>query len=340
MKQIIIAGVAISLAAVASAPGQSGYTNFIRQIQTASGIEWDVQVASLGQDLSPLSVDPGGATFELWTVKASPLQDYLLDHKYVSTYIPQAQVRIYTEDPYTVIPRTRADRPFNVEIEVAGLVTTDPSAPAPAQSVNAMRYVQSYGADGDGSDIDRSLATLHAQASLTENQTFIFQFSLTQIPGADRAKVRGEERFVVMSLADYQAPASQLGTNFIQIWPVADGSIVGIEQDDYIRFSLPPVEIHLNDLYPDSETWAQVYPGAPQLGVEGTVVPGSGLVIEDSVPHSRVLRIKDWDSAFGADGRYTMEVLTKTPFGIERLDHVSFDINRTMKVNGNVTTIE
>jgi hypothetical protein len=296
-----------TLAGASSAPGQD-YTNFIRQVQTVSGVEWDVQVERTGAQLSPLAIDPGGAHFELWTIEQNPLKDFLVDHKYVASYIPVASVRIYSEDPYEVIPRTRVDRPFNVEIGIDGLITSDPSAPDAAKKVNVFRYVQAYGEGGDGTTIERSLATLDSQVAITENGWHVYQFRLSAVPGAERMDVRGEERFVVESLDDY--------------------------------FKLPPFEIHLDDLYPDSQTWAQVYPGTQQLGVEGTTVPGSAVVIADSVPQDRVLRISDWDEALGDDGIWTLELLHKTPFGLERLSYITFEINRTMEVHGSVTTIE
>ena len=40
------------------------------------------------------------------------------------------------------------------------------------------------------------------------------------------------------------------------------------------------------------------------------------------------------------DGRYTIEMLISTPFGIDRLAYVSFDVNRMIEVNGTFTTIE
>lgn len=327
------------LAGASVAPGDT-YTNFVRQVQSVSGVEWQVPVERLGEQLSPLSIDPGGARFELWTVLADPLKSYLLDHKYVGTYVPRANVRIYSEDPYEVIPRTRCDRPFNVEIAVDGLIPDDPSAPAAAKMVNLYQHVQSYGEDGDGTEVNRELAILHSQTQETENGYHIFRWGFSSVPGADRTKIRGEERFTVESLDDYQAPASQLASQFIQIWPVADAAITGISDGDFIRFKMPSFEIHLNDLYPDSETWAQVYPGSPQLGVAGTIVPGSAVVVADSVPQDRVLRISDWDEALDDDGTWTLEVLHETPFGLERLDYVTFGIDRTLEVHGSVTTIE
>lgn len=330
---------ALCLGLPATAPAQS-FTNFIRQVQTVSGIEWDVQVNQVGQQLSPLSINPGGARFELWTVRNSPVASFLLDHKYVGTYVPQASVRILSEDPYAVIPRTRADRPFTVEVTINGLLPNDPAAPTAAKAVTVRRYLQSYGEDGTGVGIDRTQATLHAETMLVNNQTYPFSFSLTRIPADNRLKVRGEERFTVMSLEDYQTAASQLASQFIQVWPVADAAIAGLSNGDRVRFTVPPIEITLNDLYPNSETWAQVYKGDPQLGQTGTVVPGSAVVVADALPQDRVVRIKNCTACFDDDGRWTIEVLTKTPFGLERLATVWFDLDRTLQVNGSLTTIE
>jgi hypothetical protein len=53
-----------------------------------------------------------------------------------------------------------------------------------------------------------------------------------------------------------------------------------------------------------------------------------------------VLTLKNYESIFDSDGRWTMEIVTKTPFGTDRLAYVSFDIDRTMKLNTNMSTIE
>ncbi len=323
--------------------GQAGavYTNFVRQVQLPSNVIWDVSVQPVGEQLSPLAINPGGARFELWTVKSNPLTVYLLDTKYVGTYVPMAGVVITTEDPntYNAIPRTRADRPFIVDVTTSGLRSED-SAPASSKSVKLLRHVQSYGAGGTGAGINRNLATLLHQVTLTNNATHRLSYAINSVPGADRSKVRGEERFSVFSLADYQAPESQLASMFMQVWPVADGSIGGISQGETIRFKLPTLTLTLNDLYPDSRTYAQVYKGAPQAGVTGTTVPGSGLIVYQGAPVSNVLTVPNWDAAVTDDGLWTLELLTVTPFGIDRLAHVSFNVDRTLDINGTVTTIE
>ncbi|MCH7225780.1 hypothetical protein [Haloferula sp. A504] len=318
------------------------FTNFLRQVQLPSGVVWDVTIDPAGEQFSPLPIDPGGARFELWTIQNDPLQVYLLDTRYVGTYVPVANVMIRTGDSYQYtggIPRTRADQPFIVDVEVSGLLNGEDD-PVASKSVNLLRHVQSYGEGGTGENIDRTQATLFHQVSLVDNAIHRLSYTVSSIPGPDRSKVRGEERFSVFSLDDYQAPASQLASMFVQIWPVADGAISGIEEGDKLRFSTPNLTITLNDLYPDSRTYVQIYPGGPSLGTEGTVIPGSGYVVYDSVPHDKTLVIDDWGNIITASGDYTMELLTATPFGVDRLDYVTFNINRDIEVNGSVTTVE
>jgi len=340
MKSIFQTTIAFALGAILTAPvtADDDYTFFIRQIQMPEALEWDVSVDQEGSQQSPLAINPHGARFELWTVKSDPLTSYLLDTTYVNSYIPVAEVSITSEDPYEVIPRTRADRPFTVNITVNGL-SSDPDAPEAAKEVKLLRHVQSYGST-NGTNINRNQATLLSQGAINSNGTQTLSYNVTSIPGGDRTKVRGEERFSVYSLEDYQAPESQLDSLFIQVWPVASTEIEGLESGDTIKGNAPQVSIELEDLYPDSYTFAQVYRGGPQLGANGTLVPGSALLVDGSVPRDEDLIVKDWDNVIREDGEWVLEVLTVTPFGTDRLDYVTFTVQRTIKMNGSVTSIE
>lgn len=319
----------------------AGYTNFIRQIQLPDvGVQRDASVDAAGQQESPLEINPGGARFELHTVRTTPLQSYLLDTRYVGAYVPIASVVIRTEDVNAPTPRTRADRPFYVGVTVAGLLNgaTDPEA---SKSVKLLRHTQSYGVGGNGIGIDRTQATLASQVTVNTNGTQTLTYALTGIAGADRAKIRGEERFSVFSQADYQAPESQLSAQTIQIWPVANGTLSGITSGQTIAFTAPTLTIAVNDIYPEARVYAQVYKGAKRDdGFVGTVVPGSAVVINESVPQNRLLVVTGWDSVLTEDGTWTMELLTSTPFGIDRLGWVSFTVDRTISINGTVTTFQ
>ena len=338
----IFSCIAASVAA-ASAQTTATYTNFIRQVQTPSGVQWDIDVNPSGEQQSGLSVEDGGARFELWTIKSSPLTSYLLDTKFVGSYIPSASVVIKSKDPYGPIPRTRADEPFDIYIGVSGL-SEIVTAPAAAKSVTLLRHVQSYGSGGTGENVNRSQATLLTQAAITGNTNVDLPFKtnhFAEIPGPDLLKVRGEERFSVFSVADILSPAAQLASQYIQVWPVARGTIAGIKIDDVFRGKLPPVTFKLDDLYPDSTTYLQVYKGNQVLGTQGAIIPGVQYRWNDTKPTDYVLTASDWDATLKEDGRWTLELLTSTPFGIDRLAWVSFDLDRRhLQVNGLLGTME
>lgn len=338
MKSKLVRLICLSALAVAPASAQS-YTNFIRQVQVGTGVQWDATVDYQGTQASSLEVPLGGSRFELWTLLSSPLTSYLLDTKFVGAYVPTATVVIRTEDPYQLVPRTRADRPFSVDITTSGLLSGS-SYPEASKSVTLMRHVQSYGPGGTGVNLDRSQATLLTQSSVTTNGTQTLTYQVTSVPGGNRTAVRGEERFSVFSLADTvsNAPASQLASQYVQIWPVAYGGIQGLTQGQKIRFAPPALTLVVNDLYPDSRVYAQVYKGAARLGVSGTIIPGSAVIVNDSVPQDRVILLKDYDALLTEDGQWTIELLTFTPFGIDRLSAVSFTVDRTIRVNGSLNT--
>lgn len=349
MKTLVPCIVAVSLSY--SSGLADSYVNNIRQWQMPSGVSWDAESAVLanGTRLSELAINPGGARFDLWTIKSSTvtgLTNYLLDSSYVGTYVPIASIAIRSEDGSGAVPRTRADRPYYVDVSVSGL-RSGASDPEASKSVKFLKHVQSYGANGTGLGIDRTQATLFSQSSITTNGMQTLTYSITMIPGVDRSKIRGEERYSVFSLADYQAPESQLASKYIQVWPVAVATVSGIPQTGLIQYPLPPITLTLTDLYPNSTTYAQVYEGEPRPGVTGTIVPGSALVTHESDPKDRVLTLTNYDSVLPKDGRWTLEVITVTPFGTERVATptggpaaTGFGLDRTIEMNGTFTTIE
>lgn len=327
------------------------YTNFIRQVQYPGPVERDTSCDTAGQRPSELAIDPGGARFELHTVTTiggSPVGT-LLDSCYVGASIPISTTMIRTEDPTGAVPRTRADRPFWVDLSVSEILNGPTDSPA-SKRVTLLRHVQPYGSGGNGSNINRAAASLQDQRTIENTiPAETLAYTLTSIPGANRSKVRGEERFSVFTVEDrqvspggivYKVDATQIAAQTVQIWPVADGSITGISANQVIRFSLPTLTLALNDLYPSSTTYAQVYKGDAQLGMIGTVVPGSGIVVPEPAPKNEVLSLTNYDSVFDSDGRWTMELLTVTPFGIDRLAYVTFELDRTIEMNASFTTIE
>lgn len=298
------------------------------------GPTWQMLVAEEGESLSPLVLGEAGSKFELWALRVSPsVEAILLDTAVVSPYLPSASVTIRSEDPYPVLPRTRADRPFHVDVAVQGIVNT-PEAPNSLKGVTLVRHGQSYGPDGTGAQLNRELATLVSETPITADSEQTLTFSISGIPGAGPQDARGEERFTLMSQESYDFPAMLLSSRSIQVWPVAGGTISGLAPGQTIGPALPEITIDLNDLYPSSTTFAQVYQGSPQSGVTGTVLPGSTITLDDSVPADRTLVLNNYGSVFDSNGLWTLEVLTRTPFGTDRITHVTFSVQKL------VTTID
>lgn len=327
------------------------YLNYIRQFQTPSGVVFDASnsVGQSGSMLSPLPIQKNGARFELWTIQSSSVSgvsEYLLSSSYVASYIPTASLTLSSSDTTSPVPRTRVDQPFYVTYTIGGLLSgaTDPDA---SKAVTYQHHVQSYGPGGTGANLDRTQAILYREEKIEKNATYNQTFTITSIPRdgfSSATKIRGEERFTIRSLPDdrdgYHVDSLIIDSKTIQIWPVADGSISGITNGQKVRYSVPQLTLTLNDLYPFSTTYLQAYKGNPVLGTTGAIISGSQLVINDSVPNSRTLVVSNYGADLADDGTWTMELITKTPFGTDRLAYVTFELDRTMKVNGTVTTSE
>jgi hypothetical protein len=355
-----------SLVSLLAAPFVHGadpvYTNYIWQTQLPSTVRWDATdtVGPSGSQQSQLAINPGGARFDLVTYKSqapAATVEYILDTSYVGSSVPLAQMVVDTEDSFgkdltatgpvpknlpAVVRRTRADRPFKIYFTVSGLATGISDDPE-VKSVTLTRHVQSYGA-GTSATIDPTQATLSSQALVSTNGSQILSYALTAIPGSDLAKLRGQERFTIWTLEDKRVtpviPATKLASQTVEIWPVADGSITGITQNQLIRFAMPSITLKYNDIYPGGTAYTQVYRGNQALGTVGTVISGSTRVNTESFPMNQLLTVSNYDSALDGDGRWTMEILTNTPFGIDRLAWVSFDLDRTLEVHGMLSDSE
>lgn len=341
--------------------------NFIRQHPLPYDPNNYYQGPPVAQNGSQASIQPvqeNGALFKLLT-RDSKGTTYPLAETKVGTFLPAATVTIVSEDPYLTYPRTRADRPFGVQVTVSGLKTgTDPVSgtayPEAAGKVRLTHAVMAYPAGTHGLNVTRNLnmvADTYITNIMTGTEPAMANLNLgngttfyTSVPGANLAKREGEEKFVIYGLpAGSETEPTPLDDVTVQVWPVADGSITGVTNNQYIRYSMPAVKFKYNDLYPSSETYVQVYKGSPRLGVTGTPVPGSGYVVKDTIPHNKEVTISDWTGVFVGedgvqtaddDGQWTMEVVTKTPFGLDRLAYVSFNVDLTIEVNSSVNNRE
>lgn len=314
-------------------PGSGPYNHFIKQTvyDGPHSITYYLpNIAPNGMTIAPFSVMPGGARFELWTVAQSPFQSHLLASTFVGPSVPSASLAIRSQDPYPIITRTRADHPFHVDINIDGLISS-PDAPVTLKSVNFIRHSQTYGPGGTGENLNRYASTLISSTSVNTNGLQTHSYPSSAVPSTDPLKKRGEERFSIWSVPHNPAPgysvqSERLADRFVQVWPVADGSINGLDSPITVGSAVPEVTITLNDLYPKSTTWTRIYKGQPQSDATGTILPGTTIVIDDSVPHNRVLKTSDYASAITSGGLWTIETVTETPFGIDRITAVTFPV--------------
>jgi hypothetical protein len=110
----------------------------------------------------------------------------------------------------------------------------------------------------------------------------------------------------------------------------------------------------LKNLYPDSRTYAQIYPGPAVLGTQGAIIGGTDRKYgkfynpdqaeePTNVPQNLSLTIEDLSKYAAADGIYTLEVITCTPFfnrEPERLLTVTFEVDRVITSRGQISTTE
>ncbi|MBB5352309.1 hypothetical protein HNR46_002552 [Haloferula luteola] len=319
--------------------------DFIRQIQVidSSSVIYDIPISSdNGEVLSePLAGD--SAVFQLYataTLANNVTELKKLDEKTVGTYLPKVTVEILSEDPYDP-PRTRADQTYGVRIKIAGL-RADPDAPAEAKQIQVVRRYRLY--DDETFEVV-SEGSQEGTYTFDSNGNFVDNAISQRLPGDPDlpTKVAGEESFVAMTQGGPGGSTSEMASATVQIWPVAEAAFFGIEAGKTYQ-GLPPVaSILLRDLYPNSTTYVQVYKGPQRLGVIGDALPTSVLHYETYLPQKANLALTDLNSFLAEDGEYTLEALTMTPFNDgapELLASISFIIDRTLNVNGMISTAE
>jgi hypothetical protein len=316
----------------AACAATNSYVNFVRQKQMESLVVWDMPVQPTGAAQSALTLENGGALFQLWTINQTQSIDHLLDQKLVGAYLPKATVKVTTLDPYSRVPRTRVDQPFKVEINITDLLT-GVELPRSATSVLLERHLGSYAAGSNSLDAAAVLAnTPYSSAYLSANGKTVMQFSASSLTATDPTKASGEEHFAIHALADANVAQTQIASGFVQVWPIASGQIKGITPGQQLRFQAPPIELLLNDLYPRSDTYLLLYVGTQINGNSGVIVKSFPMDRETSESH--VISVTELDSKLGNDGVYSLALVSDTVYGRELLcSPVSFNVKRTMEVN-------
>jgi hypothetical protein len=335
-----IAALLITLTSLLSADSASDYVNFIRQIQSDSGVEWDVTIPSNGSRIAPTGVSVDGAFFQLWSIHNATVAEYLLDEQFVTAYTPNAKIEFLSLDPYGPVRRTRVDQPFQVRIEVNGLLLPSDLlyilAPDAAKWVDYTHVGFNYPAGAHSlAEIANPVGELIEEGYMEENADTTVTFGVTNLTGTDITQVEGEEVFTISAKADFGVSATILDSKRIQIWPVARATLTGLDATAYYE-EVPPITMDLVDLYPASTTYVRTWPNADPSDVK--TVSASYVIIEDSIPQDRRMVLNDLSQYFTQEGYYTIEVLHETPFGIDILYSGSLRMDRTIEVTGGIYT--
>lgn len=324
----------LALSALPALAGPATYVNFVRQNQQGTNVIWDMPVAPTGAAPSALSIETSGSLFQLWTIEQSTTtKDYLLDQKLVGAYLPKADMKITTLDPNGAVLRTRVDKPFTVEINVAGLMTGT-GLPDASTKVLLEQHIQAYAAGQTALEPATVLSNTPLTAGyLTANGQSVLQFPASSLKAADPTKATGEEYFVVHALPDGTLTQTQIASACVTVYPVASGSITGLIAGTEYRYQLPNVQLNLNDLYPRSNTMFVLYQGAQNSGVNGTLLKSFAW---DDPKHttSRIISSDELGSRITKDGTYTVALMSETVYGTELLcPPVTFSVKRTLSVN-------
>jgi hypothetical protein len=308
------------------------YVNFIRQYQQGTGVFWDMQnVAPKDSSAALVPLDKSGALFQLWTIQKLGGRDFLLDQKTVGAYLPKAEVKVITGDPYPLIPRTRADQPFAVEITVHDLVS-GANLPQAASSVLAEHHLAAYPAGQTSIPVATAISgTPYGSGYITRNGVTRFDLPRSAIVQPVTRKPFGEEHFTVHALSDGSVAQTKIAGGYVQVWPVASGMIEGIAVNQVVRFSAPRLTLNLQDLYPGSYTHLRIR----NEDGETVVSDDSKFVLaEEPTETGKLITVSDYGKLMEDDGRYTLELVTQTPFGSDVLHSIPIKVDRTLQVHG------
>ena len=263
-----------------------------------------------------------------------------VDEKVVGIHLPSATLRLFSEDPYSP-PRTRADQPYGLHLTLGGMAAPeDPRGGISKTKVH--RDFQIYHPDlhlpypggvGQGS---------YAEAfEFTRNGDYHDREVYQSLPVARPTKASGSETYSAEVELGESGKSAVLASSTIQIWPVCEGVIEGIVAGEVYRGFPFGARAVCADLYPDSVTYAQIYPGSEALGTTGQVIASSVISFNTYAPQDAVVPLSMDPGEIGPDGVYTIELLTITPFNDrrpERISHVTFTLDRTLEVRSMLST--
>ncbi|MFC5051315.1 hypothetical protein ACFPK9_11920 [Rubritalea spongiae] len=374
MKKIIIAGASLALGATLQA---NEFTPLIVQTSTftdsatqsvkfLSGTEnaYTGTTQAIKEDFEQDSF--AYAKFELYTIptqlKGTADADSIADavdsqklYEGMTGIIPSAEIKIQALDRTdTGIPKTRVSEPVDIEITVKDLLPDDPDALAATKFVSVEHSYTHY-ADNTFSVTPEATTTEAAGTYIIEKNgadTYGGPSYITQIPaGSDANAIRGEEKITVNALT------GELASEKFIVCPMTKGELLGIEEGKTYN-TAPSVEAELTDIYPgknslgNSSFYAVICYKADKLVDQSELtqefIDENSIINVNTTSYSRpdshvapvdVTRLKNHLNTNGI-GKYQMELIQSTVFGIDRMADNELDYDPRITINGNISTAE
>ena len=354
---LITLGAASSLCA--QSQNSDSYTNVIEMIELGSGDDgpllWNMpgNIADRGENvLVGEPVPEAGALFILSTIQQNPFQDWFLDQTAVGAYLPKATMEIVTHDTTATVPRTRADQPFNIKVNVEGLYDGGLNLPPEAiqQAATEVRlqfFKQDYPVGENSIPGGAVTSDAHKEVAFEGNGDFSENSLYTSLSPSAPDKARGEEHFAIRTLNDNGLEGAAIAQAHIEVWPVWSSRQEGLEDPGFLPYSfsgeIPEAvgrldgplegdesfELSENEIFYDGEPpemtfyWEDLYPtccvgvivteASQSFPWGGRWVGGTARVFNENGAVSWQHTVTDWDEIFFDQGRYAIWQVTHTP---------------------------
>lgn len=270
--------------------------------------------------------------YELWATQSDDISvEYKLDTKTVFTGGPAAEITITSADPYTLIPRTRADQPYTVTYSVSDLLSETETDDK--RFTSTILYHQGKKANdsivaGSAREINDNVT-----AESTQHQPLsLFSGSSTEVHGV-----------ITFSMNENVAvDADEFASQSITVLPKHTGSLEGIDEEK-IYHTVPSVTINMHNLYPRGDAYLVVFKTSNKGDIEEyRIVQNSQLQnLTQELKSFDPLTISTLNSVIDEKGEWTLQLRVNTPFGDELVDEKQINKTGNIKINvNNVTTQE
>ena len=373
MNTLISKTLIFGFCSVSLLPGQSieeEWSVVLVQKHLATVGTFQQEVAMEGSQVSFAPIPKGGSEFNLWAFRDGPdgVEEHHIETEFVDAYLPKGEIWITTPDSYSGgIPRTRIDQGFTVNTDVSGLLSgeSDPAAArkvlmdhkvavgtrtstvtgagAPIVPVDGVESALPYNPEPTsaptvpvvetndyslGTEIDVEQSFIEVNGVRSSNRPV----NPTHFP--DVFQSSGVETFKLFALSDGQVADLELSSAQVQVWPLAQATFSGISES--LSYSnVPGLTIDLVNLYPQSETWVQVYSGTTPPVTNGTrLTEVPAFIIDGALPRDTQMVFQRLDDVISSSGVWTIEVITETPFGAEVIESVTITIDRNLQLRG------